>query len=46
MPTLLSTARMNSDLQCITAVVNGVCLAGQEPENYTREYGLELRYRF
>jgi len=36
----------NSDLQCITAVVNGVCLAGQEPENYTRESGLEIRYRF
>ncbi len=36
----------DSDLQCITAVVNGVCLAGQEPANYTRESGLELRYRF
>jgi hypothetical protein len=36
----------DSDLQCVTAVVNGVCLAGREPENYTREYGLELRYRF
>jgi len=36
----------SSNLQCFTPVVNGVCLAGQEPENYTREYGLELRYRF
>jgi hypothetical protein len=36
----------DSDLQCVTAVVNGVCLAGLEPENYTRESGLEIRYRF
>jgi len=36
----------DSDLQCVTAPVNGVCLAGQEPENYTRESGLEIRYRF
>jgi len=36
----------SSDTQCFTPVVNGICLAGQEPENYTREYGLELRYRF
>lgn len=35
-----------SDKQCFTPVVNGVCLAGVEPENYTREAGLELRYRF
>ncbi|HUL94325.1 MAG TPA: hypothetical protein VLV56_18480 [Burkholderiales bacterium] len=36
----------DSDTLCFTPVVNNVCLAGQEPENYTREYGLELRYRF
>jgi hypothetical protein len=36
----------NSDFQCATAVVNGLCFGGREPENYTRETGLELRYRF
>lgn len=36
----------DSDVVCATPVVNGSCLAGKEPENYTREYGLELRYRF
>ena len=36
----------NSDFQCATAVVNGLCFGGIEPENYTRESGLELRYRF
>jgi hypothetical protein len=36
----------NSDFQCATAVVNGQCFGGREPENYTRESGLELRYRF
>jgi hypothetical protein len=35
-----------SDTQCFTAPVGGVCQAGVEPENYTRESGLELRYRF
>jgi hypothetical protein len=36
----------DSDFQCATAVVNGVCFGGIEPENYTRESGLEIRYRF
>jgi hypothetical protein len=36
----------DSDLRCATPVVNNSCLAGKEPENYTRESGLELRYRF
>lgn len=36
----------DSDIQCVTAPVAGVCQAGLEPENYTRESGLELRYRF
>jgi opacity protein-like surface antigen len=36
----------DSDVQCFTAVVNGQCLAGQEPANWTREWGVDLRYRF
>jgi hypothetical protein len=36
----------DSDVQCVTPVVNNSCLAGMEPENYTRESGIELRYRF
>jgi hypothetical protein len=36
----------DSDLQCFTPPVGGVCQAGLEPENFTRETGLELRYRF
>jgi hypothetical protein len=36
----------DSDLQCVTAVVNGTCLAAQEPANWTREWGGEIRYRF
>jgi hypothetical protein len=35
------------DSQCVPPqVVNGVCQGAHEPQNYTREYGLELRYRF
>jgi hypothetical protein len=36
----------DSDVRCVTPVVNNSCLTGKEPENYTRESGLELRYRF
>jgi len=36
----------DSDSVCITPVVAGTCLAAREPVNYTRESGLELRYRF
>jgi len=36
----------DSDFQCATPVVSGTCFGGLEPENYTRESGLELRYRF
>jgi len=36
----------DSELQCVTAVVSGMCLAGYEPANWTREWGAELRYRF
>jgi hypothetical protein len=35
----------DSDLQ-FAGVVGGIARGGLEPENYTREYGLELRYRF
>jgi len=35
-----------SDTQCVTAPASGVCQKGVEPENYTRESGVELRYRF
>jgi hypothetical protein len=35
----------DSDVQ-FSGVVGGVPHFGQEPENYTRESGLELRYRF
>jgi hypothetical protein len=36
----------SSDFQCATPIVSGLCFGGIEPENYTRESGLELRYRF
>ncbi len=35
----------DSDVQ-FAGVVGGIPRGGREPENYTREYGLELRYRF
>ena len=35
----------DSDVQ-FAGVVGGIPRGGLEPENYTREYGLELRYRF
>jgi len=35
----------DSDVQ-FAGVVGGTPRGGLEPENYTREYGLELRYRF
>lgn len=35
------------DSHCVPpVVVNGACQTTHEPENYTREYGLEVRYRF
>ena len=35
------------DSDCVPPIVlAGVCQGAKEPENYTREYGLELRYRF
>ena len=35
------------DSQCVPPlVVNGACQGAHEPPNSTREYGLELRYRF
>jgi len=35
----------DSDAQ-FAGVVNGLPQGGREPANYTRESGLELRYRF